>query len=92
MKTQIVNISIKQSSRFISALYFVISLPIMLIVAAVAIAKGSHMSAIGFAFIVPLLYAMGAYLGTAISAWIYNFVAKRVGGFEFTTAEVAERA
>jgi len=50
------------------------------------------MSAIGFAFIVPLLYAMGAYLGTAISAWIYNFVAKRVGGFEFTTAEVAERA
>ena len=91
MKKQIVNVSVGQSSKFIAALYFVVSLPIVLIVAAVALANGKGIWAALFALCLPVLYAAGAYLGTAFSAWLYNLVAKQVGGVEFTTAEIAEQ-
>jgi hypothetical protein len=45
---------------------------------------------VGIAMLVvmPVAYAVGAFIGAAIGAWIYNQVAARIGGFEFTTAEV----
>lgn len=92
MKKQVVNISVVQSSKFVAVLYFVVSLPIVLVVAAIALAKGQGLGPAVFALIFPLIYALGAYLGTAFSAWLYNLVAKQVGGVEFTTAEVVERA
>jgi positive regulator of sigma E activity len=90
MKKQVVNVSIAQSSKVIAALYLVISIPIVLILAAVALASGQGAS-IFFLIFLPLLYAAGAFLGTAFSAWLYNLVARRVGGLEFTTSEIAER-
>jgi len=92
MKTQIVKFSVRQSSNFVACLYFVISLPIVLIVAAYSLIKGEGVGVVFASFVFPLGYAMVAYICTAFMISLYNFVAKRVGGIEFTTSEIAERA
>lgn len=92
MKTQIVNISVRQSSNFVAVLYFVMSFPIVLIVAAIAVMKGEGLGVVLASCLFPLFYAVAAYIATAFMAWLYNFVARRVGGVEFTTSEIAERA
>jgi len=43
----------------------------------------------GFLILLPLLYALFMYLGGVLSAWIYNIVAARLGGIEYTTNEIA---
>ncbi len=91
MKTQIVNFSVRQSSNFVACLYFVVSLPIVLIVAAYALVKGQGLEVALVSLAVPLVYAVIAYIGTALMVIVYNFVAKRVGGIEFTTSDTAER-
>lgn len=91
MKKQIVNVSVRQTSNFVGVLYFVVSLPIVLIVAAYSLMKGQGLGVVLFSFLFPLMYAVMAYLGTALFAWLYNLVAKRVGGIEFTTSEIGER-
>ena len=35
--------------------------------------------------VVPILYAIGAFIGGAIGAFIYNIVAERIGGIKFET-------
>ncbi|TSC85628.1 MAG: hypothetical protein G01um10148_1014 [Parcubacteria group bacterium Gr01-1014_8] len=46
---------------------------------------GAIMFGIGAPILLPLFYgAMGVVFG-AVTAWLYNFVAKRVGGIEFET-------
>ena len=91
MKKQIVKVSVRQTSNFVGILYFVISLPIVLIVAAYSLMNGQGVGVVLASFLFPLLYAVAAYIGTALAACLYNFVAKRVGGIEFTTSEIAER-
>lgn len=91
MKKQIVSVSVRQTSNFVGVLYFVISFPIVLIVAAYSLMNGQGMGIVLASCLLPLLYAVMAYIGTALFAWLYNFVAKRVGGIEFTTSEIAER-
>jgi hypothetical protein len=44
---------------------------------------------VGFVFIfAPLIYGIIAYLMFGLFAWVYNFVAQRFGGIEFTTTEI----
>ena len=43
---------------------------------------------IGALVVVPLAYALLSYLGGLLCAWISNLVAGRIGGFEYTTAEI----
>lgn len=37
----------------------------------------------------PVLYTVLGFVFTLVGAWVYNLVASYVGGFEFTTLEVA---
>lgn len=37
----------------------------------------------------PILYTMFGFVFALLGAWMYNVAASMVGGFEFTTAEVA---
>ena len=89
MKKQVVSVSIAQSAKVVAGIYLLISVPAVLIFAAVAVATGQPGSLL-MLLLMPLLYAGLGFLGTAISAWIYNIVAARVGGLEFTTVEVAK--
>jgi hypothetical protein len=91
MKTQIVNVSVLQSAKVAAVFYLVISIPmclLMLIPAMMGKDSGTGFSVV-MLIVLPVLYTLGGFIFTLVSAWIYNMVASRVGGFEFTTVEVA---
>ena len=89
MKKQIVNVSMFQTAKVAAALYFVISVPFLAIMAVGMMFSRSPGMGIGMLVIFPLLYALFGFVFTLIGAWVYNLVAARIGGIEFTTAEVS---
>lgn len=86
MRKQITNISPLQTAKVFAVLYFVIALPFLLLMLVMPGPKPPFFS--GFLFAMPFFYALFGFLFTLLGAWVYNFVAKHVGGIEFTTQEV----
>ena len=89
-KKHVVNVSAMQAANVSVVLYFVCSLPLLLV--AVPVLSGQPAFATVFLILMPVLFAVIGFIATLIVAWIYNLVAARMGGFEFTTVEVAERS
>ena len=88
MKKQILNISPVQTAKVVAILYFVISLPIIiLMILFLSVMPGSKAPAIGAMLALPFIYLVVGFLFTLFGAWVYNLVAKWVGGIEFTTSE-----
>jgi len=87
MRKQILRVSVVQTAKVMAAIYVVTSLPF---VAIMALGFATQLPGVGAGMLVlfPLLYGVGAFLGSIIAAFIYNLVAARIGGIEFTTAEV----
>ncbi len=88
MKKQIVHISKLQTAKVMAVLYLVISLPMMLLTLIPAMLSHGSISWI-LIVSMPILYAVFGFLFTLLGAWIYNGVAGKIGGIEFTTSEVA---
>jgi hypothetical protein len=91
MKKQIVRVSILQSAKVAAALYLVISIPLCLSMLIPLMLTGGAMAgvSVGMLIALPVFYTVFGFLFTLIGAWVYNLVASQVGGFEFTTLEVA---
>ena len=88
MKKQITSISPFQTAKVMAVLYFVISLPFVLIMGvAFSFASGQKPAMTGMLVLMPVLYMVGGFIFTIVGAWVYNLVAKWVGGIEFTTSE-----
>jgi hypothetical protein len=88
MKKQIVNVSMFQTAKVAAALYFVISIPFLAIMAVGMMFSNAPGMGIGMLVVFPLLYALFGFIFTLIGAWVYNLVASKIGGIEFTTKEV----
>jgi hypothetical protein len=88
MKKQIVRISPIQTAKVLAGLYFLISLPALL--AMLAVLPFSPVGGFSLVSVAAIAagYLLGTFLGTALCAWLYNVVAARLGGLEFTTLEV----
>jgi len=90
MKKQVVSVSILQNAKVMGALYLVISIPLTLFMTIPAIlTQGAGVSILAM-ILMPLLYTAFGFVFTLFGAWVYNLIAARIGGFEFTTAEVAK--
>jgi len=90
MKKQVVGVSILQNAKVMGALYLVISIPLTLFMTIPALlAQGAGVSILAM-ILMPLLYTAFGFVFTLFGAWVYNLIAARIGGFEFTTAEVAK--
>lgn len=88
MKKQVVSVSILQNAKVMAALYLVISIPLTLFMTIPALlTQGAGLSLMA-AILMPLLYTAFGFVFTLFGAWVYNLIAARIGGFEFTTAEV----
>ncbi|MGI4841812.1 MAG: hypothetical protein ACRYF7_00720 [Janthinobacterium lividum] len=87
MKKQIVHVSVLQSAKVMAVLYLVLSLPMVALMAIPASASGQGFS-MAMLIMMPILYTVLGFVFTAVGAWVYNIVAGKVGGFEFTTSEV----
>jgi len=88
MKKQIVNVSILQNAKVMAALYFVISIPMALIMMIPMMAQEGGGFSLMMLVLMPVLYTLIGFVFSLVGAWVYNLIAARVGGFEFTTAEV----
>ena len=91
MKKQIVHVSVMQTAKVFAVLYFVISIPLVLLMAIPAMLTPGGMPGMPLLMLIlmPVLYLVIGFLTTLFGAWIYNLVAGRIGGIEFTTAEVS---
>lgn len=91
MKKQIVRVSILQSAKVAAALYFVISLPLCLLMLIPVMLTRQPIPgySVGMLIAMPVFYTVFGFIFTLVGAWVYNLVAARIGGLEFTTVEVA---
>ncbi len=95
MKKQLTYVAPLRAGIVLAALYGILSLifaPLFLLAALVASKQGGTAPAIfgvGFAVMMPLLYAAAGFLVGLIAAALYNLIAKWTGGFEFEVRDVA---
>ncbi len=88
MKKQITSISPLQAAKVSALLYFILTIPFVVLMAiGFSMSPASNHFPIVMIFIMPFAYAIAGFIFTILGAWIYNLVAKWVGGIEFTTSE-----
>jgi Transmembrane domain of unknown function (DUF3566) len=91
MQKQIVRISPFQTAKVVACLYFVITIPFIILFGIVSMfAPGPPRFGIIFAILAPFIYACVGCVFCIIGAWIYNMVAKVVGGIEYTSDETRD--
>jgi hypothetical protein len=91
MKMNIRSFSVLQTAKISAILYFIISLicvPFFMI--AIAMNPRASTGGIGFVALMPFVYGVLGFLMTAIACLLYNWLAKHVGGIEFTVEEKPE--
>ncbi len=88
MRKQIIRVSPLQNAKVMAALYFVMSIPFVLFMFALPTPDGASFPW-WMVILMPLAYLFFGFLFSLLGAWIYNLVAARVGGFEYTAVEVA---
>ena len=89
MKKQIVNVSAVQSAKVTAVLYLVVSIPIVVVMALFMMVSGIFFQSLLMLVFAPVMYGVMGFVGTLIAAVIYNLVAARIGGIEYTTSDVA---
>ena len=90
MKKQIVNVSVLHNAKLMAVIYLVISLPLVVLMAIpLVMQEGFSASLVAIVFM-PVLYTAFGFVFTLFGAWVYNGIAARVGGFEFTTVEAGK--
>lgn len=90
MKKQIVRVSVLHNAKLMAAIYFVVSLPLVLMMAVPMMMAEETGASLPAMLLMPLLYTAFGFVFTLFGAWVYNGMAARVGGFEFTTGEAGK--
>jgi len=95
-KRRVTKIRVLRTALISALIFFFISLIVfvpMLIIAGIA---GEYSGGMGFGkaalpiVIMPLLYPIMGFLMTALWCWLYNMIAKRIGGIEFEDEVIEE--
>ncbi|ALU42307.1 hypothetical protein [Pseudoalteromonas rubra] len=96
MKIQITNISGHQTSKVFAITLVILMLPFSFIsiffffmTPEMKTNNGEQIPSFSFLFFAfaPLFYGVMFYFMQRLFCWVYNLVAKKVGGFEFETSE-----
>ena len=89
MRTQITRISYYQNARILAILYLPIALIYALIGVAFLLSNLEYLKYTGYVFLSMPLWLSLAVVGAHYAvATIYNYLASKVGGFEFDFTEV----
>jgi hypothetical protein len=83
MRQQIRKFSVGQTAKTVAVVYGVLGLVIVpfLLIGSILSPKDAGIG-VGFALLIPILYAVVGFIGTALACAIYNLVANWVGGIE----------
>ena len=88
MKKQIKHFSVLQTSKVLAILYGVIAVIFVPFLLIPSLGNEGNGSMVIFSLAAPFLYAIIGFIFTALFCWIYNILAKYVGGIEFTLEDV----
>lgn len=90
MKKQVTHIGVIQCGKVFAGIYLVLAIPLLLFMVLGASFSGSEAAGfgIGGAIAMAILYPIFGFISGVIGAWLYNIVAKRIGGFEYTSTDV----
>lgn len=84
MKKQLIRVSVLQSSKIVTALYFLMGFIYTIIGIPMLIFGGSHLRVMGIIYILmPIIMAIFGFIFFVVFAAVYNLLAKFLGGFEF---------
>lgn len=83
MKKQLTRFSIMQTSMVMGVVSLVVSALVVIPLVLLNYSKEGASSSF-LLLLVPLIYWFLGWISTVISCCVYNFVAKRIGGIEFT--------
>lgn len=89
MPHEVRSFAIQQTAAVVAALYFLVLLlfvPFAILTAVLGGEAGA--GTILLILIAPVIYGVVAYVATAVGAWIYNRVARRMGGIEVELVEL----
>ena len=92
MKRRIDEISPQAASKIMAILYFTFTLLFVPIGLIMVVAGKAQFTAGLFFIFAPVIYGAIGYILVYIGCWVYNFIAKRFGGMEFTVSDVPDKA
>jgi hypothetical protein len=94
VKSQISHISVVQTAKIFAVFSLVTSIPLLLLQAIPVIAlPGPRPPFFGsFVVLMPIFYALSTFMAVALAAWLYNVLARYIGGIEFTSREIGRDA
>jgi hypothetical protein len=89
MKVQIEKFSVHQNAKVFAVLMALSSL-VMVIPFMLIVSMGTPEGAfpLFMLFVFPLMYLVLGYVMIAIGCWLYNWIAKRMGGLEFESRSI----
>ena len=91
MKTQITRISFYQNAKILAILYIPVGLVYALIGAAFLLMDLEYLKFTGYVFLsMPLWLSLAVVGAHYVVAAVYNYLASKVGGFEFEFTEVED--
>ena len=90
MRIQITHVSLRRTAKVICALYCVAAVvgTILLTLLARFSGRAKQQYAFVLVLIAPFFLAFVGFVFTFIGPWVYNQIAKIIGGIEYTTIEV----
>ena len=91
MKHQITHISPIKIATIFAILYIALSLPFMIVAEVMLFSPIAHTPRI-YLIGMPFLHGIVGFIVTFIGAVLYNFIASKIGGIEFTTVEVEDQS
>ena len=94
MIRRITRIAPWQAGKFFAVMYFILGLVFAVPIAVVAMlsssAAGQGPFGLGFAIALPFMYALGGLIVVPIACWIFNLVARLVGGLDVEVLHTEE--
>lgn len=89
MKKQLVRISIAQSSKILTAMYVLLGFIYTIIGIPMIVFGGAPVKIIGAVYLfMPVIMGVMGFIFFALFAALYNFLAKKLGGFEFEVRDI----
>lgn len=91
MKKQVIRVSILQSSKIVTMLYFLLGFIYLLIGVPMIIFGNDQLRIMGIIYCaMPILMAIIGFVGFVICAGVYNLLAQWLGGMEFDVIDIPE--
>ena len=91
MKTQITRISFYQNAKILAILYIPVGLVYALIGAVFLLMDHEYLKFTGYVFLsMPLWLSLAVVGSHYVVAAVYNYLASKVGGFEFDFTEIED--